>query len=251
MVSREEVKWLDILHFIKEVEGKSLERVIMRVKDNTRASVVRGEFTWELTTHRSKSKKNKIGDGTLAQQLARLEMRMAGIKKEEGSDNETIVRMTVKKRKRVLRKGDTSFFQIEEEMEIECIQLAERKLFEAVKTNIFETAPLSWKLEDCQKGWSQEGVKGTMEAEDKRGKEEIKDSQMKDEEPIQTANSKEDLKQWMKQENNNTLKVTWRPSVGSLTSEVDIEMKAAAKVTEGLKRSKYAVKQLSEKEINK
>ena len=90
-----------------------------------------------------------------------------------------------------------------------------------------------------------------MEAEDKRGKEEIKDSQMKDEEPIQTANSKEDLKQWMKQENNNTLKVTWRPSVGSLTSEVDIEMKAAAKVTEGLKRSKYAVKQLSEKEINK
>ena len=47
LVSRKDVVELDILHLTKEEEGKNLERVIMRMKDNSGASITGGEFTWE------------------------------------------------------------------------------------------------------------------------------------------------------------------------------------------------------------
>ena len=81
----------------------------------------------------------------------------------------------------MLRKNGTSLSQLEEEMGVEFIDAVVPRLFKEVITNIFKTAPPRWKLENPQKGWSEERVKGTMEQEAKGGKEEIKDSQMVDE----------------------------------------------------------------------
>lgn len=40
----EDAERVDILHLTKEEGDKTLERIIMRVKDNTEASVTGGEF---------------------------------------------------------------------------------------------------------------------------------------------------------------------------------------------------------------
>lgn len=68
--------------------------------------------------------------------------------------------------------------------------------FKEVKTNIFETVPLGWKLENSQKGWSQEKMRGTMEWEENVRKEEMADSQIEERgEMIQTINRKEELEE--------------------------------------------------------
>ena len=53
LASYKEVKGVDVLHLTKKEEDKALERVIIRVKDNDRALVTGGEYTWNLTTPRS------------------------------------------------------------------------------------------------------------------------------------------------------------------------------------------------------
>ena len=68
---------------------------------------------------------------------------------------------------------------------------------------------------------------------------------------IQTVNSKEDFEKWIKQGDNNTLKVTRKPTAGSLAGEMDTEMKEGTKVVEGLVNSKHMVKNLTEEEIDK
>ena len=45
LASSREAEGLDVSHLIKEVGDKTLERVILRVKDNTGASAEGGEFT--------------------------------------------------------------------------------------------------------------------------------------------------------------------------------------------------------------
>ena len=88
--------------------------------------------------------------GTLVRWLEKLEVRMEEIEEEKGSDNETIVRKTAKKEKRVLRNDGTSLSQLEEEMGIGFVEPAVTRTFGEVRTNVFERAPLSWKLEDFQ-----------------------------------------------------------------------------------------------------
>ena len=162
--SYKEVKGVDILYLTKVERDRTLERIIIRIKDNDGALVTGVEYTWNLTTPRSKSKRQKRPTGTLVQQLVSLERRLAGVM-EEGSDNETIVKKTVKKGKRVLRKDGTSLSQLEEEVGLEYVELAVPRPFEEVRTNMFETAPPSWKLDNSQKGWNQKEKKGTMEWE--------------------------------------------------------------------------------------
>ena len=67
---------------------------------------------------------------------------------EEGSDNETMAKKTVKKGKRVLRKDGTSLSQLEEDLELGFVEPAVPKLFEEMKTNVLSMAPPKWKLED-------------------------------------------------------------------------------------------------------
>ena len=176
LASSQDVKGLDILHLTKEAEDKTLERVTMRMKDDAGAFVEGGEFTWDLTTPKSKTKGKKKLEGTPAQQLARLESKMEGIEEEEGAENKTMLRKTKKNRKRVRRKKRISISQLEEETGGGFIELAVPRLFEEVKANIFETAPPSWKLEQAQKRCSHEDLKGTIEWEGMKGIEEIGNS---------------------------------------------------------------------------
>ena len=53
--SSKNVEGVDILHLTKEKGDNTLERIIMRVKDNARASATGGEFIWNVTTPRLKS----------------------------------------------------------------------------------------------------------------------------------------------------------------------------------------------------
>ena len=107
------VKGVDILHLTKEEEDKTLDRVIIRVKDNNGASVTGGKYTYDSTTPRSKSKKRKKLMGRPAQELVSLERRMEGIVEEGRSNNETMAKKTSRKGKRVLRKHGTSLSQLE------------------------------------------------------------------------------------------------------------------------------------------
>ena len=60
------MKGLDVFHLTKEVGEKTLESVIMRMKDDTGTSVVGGEFTWDLITPRSKLRSKGKMEGTPA-----------------------------------------------------------------------------------------------------------------------------------------------------------------------------------------
>lgn len=167
---------------------------------------------------------------------------MEGITEEEGLENEMIEKKTAKKGKRVLRKDCITISQLEEELGMAFIEPALSRHFEKVKTNVFETAPSSWKLEDSHRAWSQEGMKGKIEWKGKRRKEEIEDSQMEEGETIAVVNSKEDLRRWLKQEDNSTQKGGQKPIAGPLSKEIDTEMKEASEAVERLGESKHVVK---------
>ena len=146
------MKGLDVLHLTKEEEDKTLKRIIMRIKDNTKALVVGGEFTWDLTTLRSKLKKKEKLEGILAQQLTQIEARMEEITKEKRLNNEPIAKKTARKGKRVVRKDSTSLSQLEENLGMEGVELVVLRPFEEVKTNVFETTLPGWNLDDFQRG---------------------------------------------------------------------------------------------------
>lgn len=59
LASSDNVRGVDILHFTKEKGDSTLKRVIMRMKDNAGALVVEREFTWHLTTPKSKLRRRK------------------------------------------------------------------------------------------------------------------------------------------------------------------------------------------------
>ena len=71
-----DVKGLDVLYLNKEVADMTLERVIMRIRNNTGALVAGGEFTWDLMTPRLKTKRKEKLEGTPTQPLAKLKMKM-------------------------------------------------------------------------------------------------------------------------------------------------------------------------------
>ena len=62
----EDMVVVDIVHLTEEEGDRTLERVIIRVKDDTGDTVLRGEYTWDLTTSRSKSKRKEKLEGTPA-----------------------------------------------------------------------------------------------------------------------------------------------------------------------------------------
>ena len=107
-----------------------------------------GEFTCNLTSPRSKSKRKEKLEGIPVQQLVQLEAKMEGVEEEEGSDNKVMAKKTARKGKRVLKKNSTRLSQLEEEMELGFIEPAVPIPFKEVKENIFEPTPPGWSLED-------------------------------------------------------------------------------------------------------
>lgn len=149
-------------------------------------------------------------------------------------------------------------------MGLEFVEPAVPRPFEEVKTNVFETAPPVWKMNNSQKGWSQERRKGTREWEARGRDAEIVDSQMEDGSLFKTVCNKEDLQKERRQKNSSRLKMSWKLTGGPLAEEgkaergtnqrnpeeeKDTEMKEAGRIAEGLADSKHAVKELSEEEI--
>ena len=54
LTSSEDVEGLDILHLTKEKGDKTMDIVMMRMRDNIGISVEGREFIWDLTTLKSK-----------------------------------------------------------------------------------------------------------------------------------------------------------------------------------------------------
>ena len=78
-----------------------------------------------------------------------------------------------------------------------------------------------------QKGWSQKGIKATMQKEGEEAKREIADSKIKEKKSMQSVNT------------------------GFLMKEIDTEMKEANKTTKDRAESKHAIKELTEEEIKR
>ena len=143
MALSEDVKVVDIPHLTKEKGDITLERVIMRLKDDTRASVKGGEFTSDLTTLSWQSKRKKKLEGTVAEQVAKLETRMEWMTEEEGSDNKVMAKKVAKKGKQVLRKNRRKVSQLEKELEVGFIETGVTRSFVKVRANGYESAPPS------------------------------------------------------------------------------------------------------------
>jgi len=97
---------------------------------------------------------------TPAVQLARIEE----ILKEDDdmeSDNEVMRKKSAKKGKGKLTKGRVTLYMMQKEMDI-FEEAAEPRKFEEVRSNLFVTHPPSWKLEDSQRGWSQESTQQSI-----------------------------------------------------------------------------------------
>lgn len=76
------MKALDVWHLTKDVEDKTWERVILRMNNNTVVSVVGGEFSCEITTNKSQSKRKGKLEKTAVQQPANLEKKLWRIEEE-------------------------------------------------------------------------------------------------------------------------------------------------------------------------
>lgn len=95
-------------------------------------------------------------------------------------------------------------------------------------------------------------MKQTMDREGKdERKKEIPNSQMEDEEVIQTVKSKENFKKGLKQEDNSMLEVNWRLVARSPAEEVDTQMNEVARIRANMADSKQVVKEMLKEEINK
>jgi len=91
---------------------------------------------------------------TLAVQLARIEEALEADEDME-SQNEAIRKKSAKKGKGKLTRGEVTLDTLQKEMDI-FEEATEPRKFDEVRSNLFATHPPSGKLEDSQRGWSQE-----------------------------------------------------------------------------------------------
>ena len=148
-----------------------------------------------------------------------------------------------------MRKDRTSLSQLEEDLGLGFVEPAVSRRFEEMKSNVFETAPPRWKLEDSQKGWGQEEKKRTMKWGADKTRAEVADSQTEEGSTTATVASKQDIQRKQGQERRPLVGSSGRVNQRKLSEDEDLEMEEADKVTRGLEGSKHVVKELMEKEI--
>lgn len=66
-----EGKNIDVIHLTKELEGATLERIIIQPKQEKEGSAEGWEFSWDLITLRFKQRKGEALIGTPVEQLKR------------------------------------------------------------------------------------------------------------------------------------------------------------------------------------
>jgi len=145
------MKGLDVQHQTMETLDEVLESIIIRPLKPSGELVDDMGYQLNLSTPKRMIRKEI---GTLAVQLARIEEALEKDEEME-SDNEVMRKKSVRKGKGKSTRGGVTMEMLNEKMEISEKEVEPRK-FDEVRSNLFATHPPSWKLEDSQRGWSQE-----------------------------------------------------------------------------------------------
>jgi len=175
------------------------------------------------------------------------------------SDNEVMRKKSARKGKGKLTNEGVTLKTLNEKMEIFEREVEPQK-FEEVQSNLFATHPPSWKLEDSQKGWSQETTQqlvrtaaevvipdsdNNMDSDD----ESIPDDSLTRDQIIDRYRKKPLLATFTATKSNGPMAtVDVVPAVPIIRMEVD---RGEGKVPEGLNVSKHAVKRLWYEEVKK
>jgi len=148
---------LDVQHQTMETLDEVLESIMIRPLKPSGEPVEDMRYQLNLSTPRRMIRKET---GTPAVQLARIE---EALEKEEymESENEAMRKKSAKKGKGKLTRGGVLLDRLQKEMDIS-EEVTEPRKFEEVRSNLFVTHPPSWKLEDSQRGWSQEATQPSV-----------------------------------------------------------------------------------------
>ena len=196
--------------------------------------------------------------GTPAVQLARIE---EALEKDEDMelDNKVMRKKLMKKGKGKLTKEVVTLDTLQKKMHI-FEEAAKPLKLEEVRSNLFATHPPSWKLEDSQRGWSQEATQQSimtavevvipdsdndMDSDD----ESIPDDSLTREQLLDRYQKKPLLPNFLSTKGNGPIAtVEVVPTVLVVKMEVD---RSEGKVPEGLNVSKDTFKKLSYKEVKR
>jgi len=196
--------------------------------------------------------------GTPAVQLARIE---EALEKDEDLefDNEVMRKKSAKKGKGKLTRGEVTLDMLEKKMDI-FEEATELQKFDEVRSNLFATHRPSWKLEDSQKGCSQETTQQSIKTAAEVVIPDSNNDMDSDNESIPHGSLTRDqlLDRYRKKPllanftgtkgNGPFATVEVVPAVPVVRMEVD---RGEGKAPEGLNVSKHAVKKLSYEEIKK
>jgi len=142
-----------------ETLDEVLESIVIRPLKPLGEPVDDMRYQLNLSTPKRMTRKET---STLAVQLARI---VEALEKDEEmeSENEGMRKKSVKKGKGKLTKGGVTLRldTLQKEMEI-FEEATETRKFDEVRSNLFATHPPSWKLEDSQRGWSQETIQQSI-----------------------------------------------------------------------------------------
>ena len=198
------------------------------------------------------------GTGTPAVQLARIEEALEKDEEME-SDNEAMRKKSAKKGKGKLNKEVVTLDMLEKKMDIFEEATKPRK-FDEVRSNLCATHPPNWKLEESQRGWSQESTQQSVKAATEviipdsdndmdSDNESILDGSLSRDQLLNRYGKKPLLANFSGSKGNRPMAtVDVVPAVPVVKMEVDRD---EGKAPEGLNVSKHAVKKLSYKEVKR
>ena len=141
--ANESMEGLDVQHQTMETLDEVLESIVIRLLKPSGEPVDDMGYQLNLSTPKRTTRKET---GTPAVQLARIEEALEKDEEME-SENEAMRKKSMKKGIGNLTKREVTLEILNKKMEIFEKEVEPRK-FEEVKSNLFATHPLSWKLED-------------------------------------------------------------------------------------------------------
>jgi len=246
---------LDVQHQTMETLDEVLESIIIRALKPSGEPVENMGYQLSLSTPKRITRKET---GTPAVQLARIEEALEKDEEME-SENEVMRKKSAKKGKGKLTKGGVTLDTLQKEMEI-FEEATETRKFDEVRSNLFTTHPPRWKLEDSQRGWSQETTQQSiktaaevvipdsdndMDSDD----ESIPDGSLTRDQLLNRCQKKPLLANFIGTKGNGPMAtVDVVPAVPVIRMAVD---RGEGKAPEGLNVSKHAIKKLSYEEVKK
>jgi len=246
---------LDVQHQMMETLDEVLESIVIRPLKPSGEPV--DDMGYQLNLSTPKRATRKV-TGTPAAQLARIE---EALEKDEDmeSENKAMRKKSAKKGKGKLTKVRVTLDALQKEMKI-FEEATETQKFDEVRSNLFAIHPPSWKLEDSQRGWSQETTQQSiktavevvipdsdndMDSDD----ESILDGSLTRDQLLDRYRKKPLLASFTSTKGKRPMAtVEVVPAVPVIKMEVD---RGEGKAPEGLNVSKHVVKKLSYEEVKK